>query len=339
MPMNRPLKIMVVNTKFLGDLIVSTPALRFLKEEYPSSELILIVRKEYRKAFENFPYIDRIIPFDTELKHKKGLRALKRGIDFILKLRKEKPDVFIALHPGDRLALWAYFSGAILRIAPKKQTFSFLLNKKIDVNEDSIKYIDYYNRIVEHGNKRVKSNTTEFCVPDEDVLWAEKFIDENGLEDGEFITVHPGASEKSKVWQLDNYIELIEKLLAECNKKILLLAGPQDEEYCNIISENFNEKNLVVYKSGSVTKSAALIKKSKLLIDNDTGTRHLGAALGVKILALLPEDNLDYWNFYDGVNHAFIVGKRIKDGEKSYLGGIDVETVFKKTVDLVGGKR
>lgn len=330
---------MVVNTKFLGDLIVSTPALRFLKEEYPRSELILIVRKEYRKAFENFPYIDRIIPFDAGLKHKKGLTALKRGFDFILKLRKEKPDVFIALHPGDRPALWAFLSGAALRIAPKKQNLSFLINKKIDVNEDSIKYIDYYNRIVEHGSRKVKSNKTDFFVPEEDDLWAENFLRENNFKDGEFLIVHPGASEKSKVWQIDNYIELIEKLLKEAGCKILILAGPQDKENCNLISESLKDKNLVVYKSGSITKSAALIKKSQLLVDNDTGTRHLGAALGVKILALLPEDNLDYWNFYEGVNHHFIAGKRINDGEKSYLGGIEVETVYKKIVDLLGDKR
>ncbi len=335
--MNRRLKIIVVNTKYLGDLIVSTPAIRFLKEEYPDSELYLIARKEYKEAFDDFPYIDRVIPFDAGLKHKKGLRELKKGIDFIRKLRKEKPDIFIMLHPGDRITLWAYFSGAPVRIAPKKQNLAFLINKKIDVEEDSISYIDYYNKIVEYGNKKVKSNKTEFFVSEEDVLWAEKFIDKNNLPDGGgFITIHPGASEKSKVWHIENYIRLIEMLLTKLNRKILILAGPQDEDYSNIISKNFNDGKLLVYKSESISKSAALIKKSELLFDNDTGTRHLGIALGTKVLSLLPEDNLDYWNFYDDVNHNFIVGRRINDGEKSYLGGIDVETVFEKIVELVG---
>ncbi|MGK9477387.1 glycosyltransferase family 9 protein [Melioribacter sp. OK-6-Me] len=332
------MKIIVVNTKFLGDLIVSTPAIRFLKEEYPDSELILVARKEYKEAFENFPYIDKIIPFDASLKHKKSLRDLKKGIDFIKKLRKEKPDVFIMLHPGDRIALWAYFSGAPLRIGPKKQNFAFLINKKIDVDEDSVKYIEYYNRIVEHGNKKVKSNRTEFFIRDEDVIWAKKFIDENNLMDGEFITIHPGASEKSKVWHIENYIKLIEMLLTKLNRKILILAGPQDEEYCNKISEKFDNEKLVVYRSESISKSGALIKKSALLLDNDTGTRHLGFALGTKVLALLPEDNLDYWNFYDDVNHNFIAGKRINDGEKSYLGGINFKTVFDRIVELIGEK-
>ena len=80
--------------------------------------------------------------FDSKLKGNNSFGSFIEGIRFIKKIRKEKFDIVITLHPGDRTAFWAWFSKAKLRIAPRKQSFGFLFNRRINVSEDSIITID-----------------------------------------------------------------------------------------------------------------------------------------------------------------------------------------------------
>lgn len=330
------MKILIVNIKFLGDLIVSTPALRSLRKKYPDAEIVIIVRKEFEDVLKYNPYINRIILFDAKIKGNKGIENFIKGIKFIKKIREEKFDVFIALHPGDRISFWAWFSKAKIRIAPSKQSFSFLINRKVDVYENTISYLEYYNQIVSTFGVQIDSNKTEFFIPKEDEIWAEQYFQNYELNKKLVVCIHPGASEPSKIWPSENFVNLINLLKAHSEIKILLISGPKDREICSVILNSFNDKSLMFYNSFSILKTAALIKKCALLITHDTGTRHLAVALRVPVLALLPEDNSDCWNFYSSVsNHYSLIGERIYLQNKSFLGNIEMDDVYKKIGEIL----
>lgn len=323
------MKILVINIKYLGDLIVSTPGLSALRKKYPDAEIVFMLRKGFEEALKNNPNIDRIISFDPELKTKSGKKSFWEGIKFILQIRKEKFDTVISLHPGDRITLLAFLSGASTRIAPLKQSLSFLVNKKVEVEEDSISYIDYYNKIFQKtGIKEIK-NETEFYVDKESELWADNFLQEKFSETNNLIYIHPGASEPTKMWKAENFVLLINKLKKTGNE-ILLIGGPQDESICKKII-SFCDDKLVYYQSTNISKTAALQKHCKLFITHDTGTRHLSVALNIPTLALIPEDNMNYWNFYENKKHYHtIIGKRFISEKESYLNNIDVDKVLEK---------
>lgn len=325
------MKILVINIKYLGDLIVSTPGIKALRARYPEAEIVFMLRKEFVEVLAGNPYIDRIIPFDPEIKRAAGKNKRLTGLKFILHVRKEKFDVVVALHPGDRITLLSFLSGAKKRIGPTRQSLSFLLNKKVNVFEDSISYLDYYNRIFEALDLNVLEKRTEFFVDAEAVSWAKGFLEKNGPDSRILIGIHPGASEPTKIWDPQNHIELI-KLLSESQRfRVLLIQGPQDKNYCEPITAACS--NLLVYNSDSIKRTAALIKNCRLFLTHDTGTRHLSIALGVNTLALLPNDNLKWWNFYDGYsNYNSIIGAR---KEKSFLAGIPVNKVFNTITRLL----
>ncbi|MCX7797426.1 MAG: glycosyltransferase family 9 protein [Melioribacter sp.] len=329
------MKILVVNIKHLGDLIISTAPLNALRKKYPLAEISVLVREEFKDVFRYNPNINKVLTFNTSLKGKKNLKKLIDGIKLILKIRKERFDVFIALHPGDRIAFLAWFSGAKIRIAPRKQTFHFLYNCKVDIYEDTISYIDYYNKIISAFDVKDIHKETEFFISDEEEEWSKEFFIENQLNNFKIVCIHPGASESSKIWAAENFVNLIKLLTKKNDIKILLLSGPNDKKICEEILKEIKSDYLVYYESRSILKSAALLKKSFLLVTNDTSTRHLAVALKIPVIALLPEDNVKCWDFYSvQQKHFTFIGKRINDNGYKYLGFINVEDVYKKIEEI-----
>jgi len=335
------MKILVINIKYLGDLIVSTPGLHALRQAHPDDEIVFLLRKGFEDVLNNNPNINRIITFNPAIKGNKGFGNIIKGIQFINKIRKEKFDVVIALHPGDRIAFWAWFSGAKMRIAPRKQSFGFLFNKKVNVEEDSISYLVYYNKIFGEFIGSLNFRETEFFFSAEDKLWVDKFLKANSIGQREtIIGFHPGASEPTKIWPAKNYIELLNLLKEKGNIKIVLIEGPQDKTICDEITSAFKEYEIIRFVSQNIGMTGALLKKCNLLITHDTGTRHLSVAVETPVLALLPEDNLNFWNFYDEVpSHFCLVGKRFI-GENihnkiGFLGSIAVNSVYKKIGEIL----
>ncbi len=332
------MKILVVNTKFIGDLILSTPGLAALRKDSPDAEIVLMARKGYEGTLKTNPNIDRIIPFDFRIKKKNFVQRIVAEVNFIRKIRSEKFDVVISLHPGDRIAFLAWCSGAGIRVAPRKQAFNFLSNILVNVEEDTISYLQYYNKLFSAFTKEDIAAKTDFFVSPGDRLWANDFLRQSNIEVNDLlIGIHPGASEPTKIWPVENYAELIRELFLLGKIKILLIAGPADNEIVNALFQKFNNDNLFVYYSDDVNRTAALIEKCNLLISNDTGTRHLSVALKIPVIALMPDDNQKCWNFYEeSDNHFVITGKREYPIEGlPFLGSIPVENVFNKVKEVL----
>ncbi len=335
------LKILVVNTKYLGDLIVSTPGLHAIREAHPEAKIAMIVRKGFEEAVSTNPNLNQLIFFDPTIKGSQTFEKLILGIKFIRQIRKEKFNVFIALHPSDRVAIWSWFSGAKLRIGPRKQSFNFTFNRLVDVEEDSTSYLEYYNEIFAAYIGKVGTKKTEFFVPSMQIEWANGFLATNSVSpDDVLIGIHPGASEPTKMWQSNNFIELIKRLNGEKYKKILLIEGNQDQKVCDEIRNKLSYNQTLYFKSDSIIKTAALIKKCRLFITHDTGTRHLAVAVGTPVLALLPEDNLECWNFYEETDfHYTMVGNRHLpepgSNERAFLDGISVSELLEKVGEIL----
>lgn len=332
------MKILVINTKFIGDLILSTPGLAALRKKNPNAEIVLMTRKGYEATLKNNPNINRIIPFDFKIKKKNFVKRIVAEVNFIRSIRSERFDAVISLHPGDRIAFLTWFSGAKVRIAPRKQPFNFLFNVLVDVEEDSISYLEYYNKLISAFTNEPVDGKTDFFISTEEKNWADQFLSNNNVTSGDLlIGMHPGASEQTKIWPSQYFAELIKRFPPVEKIKILLIAGPKEEEIVKKIHEEIDTKSLFIYQSENINHTAALIKKCKLFISNDTGTRHLSVALKTPVIALMPDDNQQCWNFYDDSdNHFVLKGKReFPEGKIPFLGSISVETVFNKVREIL----
>ena len=339
--MKPPSNILIINFKYLGDLIVCTPAIRAIRKSFPGSKITLLARKEYSSVLRGNPNLDEIIWFDSAAKKLQGFKKILAELNFIKLLRKKKFDCVISLQSGDRYTQWAYLTGANKRVGPQKQKLNFLLTDKVFVFEDTISYREYYLRIAESAGAIRVGDYLEYYPDKELEEWKSEFLKSNSLEETSgIIAIHPGASEPTKIWPLGKYLEVINQLLAKGDRKIILLVGPAEKQLVdkNLLASN---KNIVLCDtSDNIHKLGAILEKSKLLICNDSGVRHLAAALKIKTITLFPEDKIDSWKFYtDEEKQYFIVGKRnLDDPANSYLDGINVSEVIQKAEELLNDK-
>jgi ADP-heptose:LPS heptosyltransferase len=334
-------RILVINLKYLGDLIVSTPAIKALRNSYPQSAICVMVREEYGSVLKGNVEIDEILPFNCGIRSLKGWKRLQEEIKWMRRLRERNFDAVISLHPGDRLALWAWLSGARYRVAPRKQSFGYLYNIKVDLEEGSKSFLEYYLDIVAAFDAKPITRKTEFLVSDTAEKWAEQLLRLEGMDSNHVVIgVHPGASEPSKAWCADNFAALADKLLANPRVKIIFFKGPKERAIIARISELMTNAFLVVDTSNSIERMAALMRRCRLCIVNDSGARHLAVAVHAPTLTFFPVDKLASWDFYsEEDDHYMLIGKSVSTAESGryaqFLDSITVDDAFDKVSDIL----
>jgi ADP-heptose:LPS heptosyltransferase len=332
----KPKNILIINTKYLGDLIVCTPVLRALRKSFPGSSITILVRQEYKTVLAGNPNIDEILSFDFAIKKMKGLARLKAEWNFVKVLRSKKFDAVISLQSGDRYTEWTYLSGAKVRVAPRNQSLSFLISKKVDVYEDTISYLDYYLKIAEAFHAVSDAKKTDFYLDEKFKGWFSDFNSKNKItNDDVLVGIHAGASEPSKIWPLGKFIQLIERLSKISKVKIIMFAGPAESKLFAGLKTSLNF--ITADTSEDIQQLAWLLNSCKLFIANDSGARHIAAALNIPAITLFPEDKLSCWKFYEELNNQyFIIGKRKTDNPQNmFLDCIEVDVVFQKAKEIL----
>ncbi|MDP2035819.1 MAG: glycosyltransferase family 9 protein [Ignavibacteria bacterium] len=337
MKQNQPKNILVINLKYLGDLIVSTAAIRAIKGSFPESTITLLVRGEYKDVLLGNKNIDRIITYDLSIKKLKGLERLKSEFEFLKNLRNYKFDAVISFQAGDRYVFWSLFTGAKIRVAPVENNFGFLLTTKAKVYEDEVSYLDYYLKIAESFGAEIVTKKLDF-TPDEQLEnWSEDFLSARGISaQDKIVGIHPGASEPTKMWPIENYLKLIDLIGKGSNAKVVLFLGPMEKK-SSIYNDVSNKKVVVADTSGSIHHLAWLLSKCSLLICNDSGARHLSAALKTSTITLFPDDKIVPWKFYtEDEKQFFLFGKRnTSDPSYPFLDSITVEEVYRKVKEIL----
>ena len=271
-------KVLVIQTAFPGDTILTLPLIQYLKTRNYADEIDVLCIPATEEVFKDSPSVNNVIVIDKINKHKNIFALLK----FIKILKTNKYDAVYSPHRSMRSAIITLLLGA-------KETIGF--------DNSSLCYayknLVHYN-IKDHEVKRNLSLTgdnfendkwkiyPEINFEDEIIKKTDDFIKENSLEE-KFIAIAPASVWGTKQYPTDQFKEVIELLSLEGNK-ILLIGSENDTELCSELEINSN----VINSAGkfSIIESAALLKNSKLLISNDSLPAHLGMCVDIPVLML-----------------------------------------------------
>jgi ADP-heptose:LPS heptosyltransferase len=314
-----PRNILILSLKYLGDVITATPAFRALDESFPDATITVTLRTGYEEVLAGNPHIDDIISIGRA--HRTFLDEIKT----IAMLRKKRFDMVIAMEPGDRESLWAFFSGINKRVAPAYQPLEFLWNVRVPIREKSISYIEYYNKIVEAAGAHVDSEQTEIFISDEAAEWADNFLKSIQAENKTLIGIHPGAREASRRWPAQKLAELIERLHARGDSCIVLMCGRGEQHLLeDIIS--YLEKAPSLSPALSIQQTAALMRRCTLCVTNDSAPRHIAAAVGTRTVSTIPASNVKAWSLYDPADYPLLVGNDADPN--SLVGSVGVQEIY-----------
>jgi heptosyltransferase-2 len=277
--------ILLIRFSSLGDLVLTTPIYRELRKIYPDSRLTLLTSEGFGRVLENNPYLDVII-----YHHRKETRNDLR--DRIDQLRLQKFDLIYDIHNSLRSRRIGWL---LKRNTPKIE--HWLINKRTVARELQIRFgcKRYYNgksqreqwlEPLQRQHSKALSAKTELFPSEEDKNFVKDWLNQRGLKGRSFVCLGPSASFPLKCWPLQNFQQLIERIIQ--SGVLVILVGASGEEETEQLVEHFNDSKLVFSAAGDFTllQSVALLETANAVIANDTSIVHLAEAMGTPSLAL-----------------------------------------------------
>ena len=291
---NNAKTIAVLCSSGIGDSLMATPLIEELKKRHPKIRLIVVSTETYAQVFERNPAIDCILKYSHTLKSGSFLEF----IDFILRLRKERIDIFFAAQPSNTInhSIIAALSGAKLRLkhsydygASNERDFSFVYNSllpdsmekhRVELNLEFLRFLG--------ENVQEKSSRPIFYISDDADKKMESWLMSNGKSKlhGNLVAIHPGGVRENKRWMPDRFAEMGKELIKR-GFVVCLVGGKDEKDLCDYI-EDMIKKDAVHNVAGEfvLEETAALLKKCLFLLSNDTGIMHLATAVGTPVIAI-----------------------------------------------------
>ena len=295
------MKILILCLPGLGDTLMFTPALKLLRDRYPDATIkALVMYKSSYDVLEGNPNLDEVILW--EFLEEGFLKSMK----FMLRLRKERFDVSVIAFPANRLQynMVSFLAGAKLRLGHqyKHQNLIHLpfLNHKTVLESDELHNVEENLKLI--TLLRVKTNdfkpVLEIYPSDADHRMAQAFWDENRLSQKSYVFgMHVWSTMLKdmhyKCWDKRKFAALINRLKEKYDCEILLFEGPHDREVNEFISNTVQHRPVIVRET-SVKETAAILQRCTLLVTNDSGVMHVGAAIKVPIVAIFGPTNHEW---------------------------------------------
>ncbi|MCM8797460.1 MAG: hypothetical protein NC923_06270, partial [Candidatus Omnitrophica bacterium] len=224
---NRDFKrILVVRTDRIGDVLLSTPVVKALRQRYPDAYIGMMVSCYARDIVEGNPYIDEAIIYDKDKKHRGWWQSLR----FARQLKKKKFELAIILHPTNRAHLLTFFAGIKKRIGYNRK-MGFLLTDRLEhTKQYGLKHEMEYNLdLLRYLGIEPKDKELFMPIKKESEEWVERVF--NLLEikaSDKLLAIHPGASCPSKIWPKERFAQAADKLADAYGFKIMVVSGPKD---------------------------------------------------------------------------------------------------------------
>ncbi|MEO7291926.1 MAG: glycosyltransferase family 9 protein, partial [Ginsengibacter sp.] len=277
-------KILVIQTAFLGDVILALPLIQTIKVVMPDTIIDFICVPTASNVLQNHPDINRIIIYD-----KKGKRKLDKFLDLIAEIRREHYDIVLCPHRSARSALMTYFSKAKMKVGFDKNSLSFLLNMKVpydDTAHEIERNLDLLQSVLENPIDESQVSLKPQLYPyEKDEKIVELILKEHNAGEN-IIAFAPCSRWFTKQFPVHKSFDTIRELIRQ-NHSVVLLGGGEDFEYGKQVEKEINDKALINL-CGRLTplQSYIVINKSKCLITVDSASQHLGAAADTPIVLI-----------------------------------------------------
>jgi heptosyltransferase-2 len=290
-----PQKILIIRLSSIGDILLATPLLRALRKKFPAARLDFVVKAEFAEVLRHHPAIDKVYELDA----KGGWPALKA---LGRRLRSERYEAIFDIHKNFRSRYLTRAARSPRVFRHRKLVFKrwLLVNAKINLlrNAPPIfqRYLDAAAPLgLAEAQPLADGRWLELFWREQDEQIAEEALRAQRWQpDQPLIGLAPGAGYFTKRWPAEYFGELAASLIQR-GHQIAILGGKQDVDLSKKIEEiveaalrcHARELPLINLAGAlSLLVSAAVIKRCRLLVANDSGLMHIAEAVGTPLVAL-----------------------------------------------------
>ncbi|MXV53112.1 glycosyltransferase family 9 protein [Pedobacter sp. HMF7647] len=268
-------KFLVIQTAFIGDVVLATALLEKLNIEFPGSQIDIVVRKGNETLFTGHPFLTKVWVWDK--KHNKTSNLLKLA----KAIRKEGYNDVINLQRYFSTGLLTALSGAKTKRGFRKNPLSFLFDITVEhkiSNEGTVHEIDRNNLLLETLSTSLSPRPKLYPR-------TEDFTEVAIYKYDSYICCAPASVWFTKQYPKQYWIEFIKQIPRAI--KVYLLGGPGDSQLCQEIMANSGQAN-VTDLSGKLSflQSAALMQTAKMNYVNDSAPQHFASAVNAPVTSI-----------------------------------------------------
>ncbi len=270
-------KILIIQTAFLGDVILLTPLIGALRKRYPDCELTAVTNKVWSDVISNL--VDDVIPID-----KRSIKANPQEWKGLINtIRAEHFDLALIPHRSFRSGWLAKQAGIPQRVGFDRGGGRYLHTIRVDYPQFEYEGVRNLKLLVPLTDSRIIMKPKLKPSPDDFEL-VQSLISDRKLHKTKYIVTAPGSVWKTKRWLINHYRSLINTIKDNHDINTLLLGSNDDKELCNSIAVKKNHSF-----AGDLTplQSCVLIENSEFVISGDTAPAHMATAMNKRQVVIL----------------------------------------------------
>ncbi len=290
-------RFLIIQTAFIGDVILSTPLIEKLKLHYPDAGIDFLLRKGNQELLKNNPHVNRVFVLDK----KSGKYA--NVFQMIRKIRKTRYDYVFNLQRFFTTGLITLFARSNHKSGFDKNPLSFVFDHKI-------------GHEIGNGRHEIERNL-ELVAPVSDSAFMkpqlypspEDYDKVSQYQKKAYITVAPASVWYTKQFPKDKWMAFLNEL--DDQYDVHLIGGPEDQILCNEIIEKTGRKRISNFAGNlSFLETAALMKKARMNYVNDSAPLHIASAMNAPVTAVFCS-TIPGFGFYPVSDQAQIVETNI----------------------------
>jgi heptosyltransferase-2 len=298
--MSDPAKILVVQPSWVGDAVMATPALRAIRELYPSAHISYLLRRYVKPIYAGMPWADQLITYRTG---KTKAKAGKGFFDLANRLRRGKFDMAILLPNSFKAALVCKMAGIDRIVGYERDGRGFLLDDKLLPVKERGKFVPtpivkYYLGIAHYLGSTHRDLKLQLYVTDHEKREAQEVLTKAGLGAeidrpaskgaGPLIMLNPGAQYgAAKCWLPEYFAKLADRFTSELGATVVLSAAPRERAIVEAIQRHLTHPVIDLSSLGlSLGSVKEIVRRCDLMVTNDTGPRHIAAAFDVPVVTV-----------------------------------------------------
>jgi ADP-heptose:LPS heptosyltransferase len=273
-------KFLIVDTLRLGDVIMSLPVFKAIKNKYPDSEVSVMIRSGFAEILQDNPYVDKVIPY-----YGKNTSNFK----FIKSLEKEQYDVCINLCEG-KLNGIIYAAGIPMRIGyiqKHKYRDGFFLTSPVEWRGEFKGITAIFLKLLEPIGILQADDKPELHPKAEDIEDIANLLpNAQGLK----IIIHPGTRKPTKGWPY--YRKLIEEIIERFDAAVIISGDSNEVSFINKMLDGLDNRKIVNLAGKTTLKQlVAVCAIADMAIGNDSGVLHIARAVKTPTITIFgPED-------------------------------------------------
>jgi heptosyltransferase II len=290
-PFDRARNILIRGTNWIGDAIMTLPAIRAIRNTFPTARISVLAKPWVVEIFNICKDIDDVILFKSPGVHS--------GITGKLRLAKElnarRFDAAILLQNAIEAAIITWLAGIPLRCGYNSDARGLLLTHSVQRTEDirKVHQIQYYLEMVKSLGCLSAEAKVHLYPGNEYQILSEKIFSEHAIvRERLIIGIAPGATYgAAKRWFPERFAAVSDMLIEDFSAQVLLFGSREDRKTADIVEQHAHHPMINLAGKTSLKEAIAVISRCALFISNDSGLMHIAGALNIPTVAIFGSTN------------------------------------------------